>query len=144
MRTRDFILVVATSVLVFGCTSTSERMAEKGIEPMTAAEIRETISGNSLYLKGPYYEYAGYFKPDGTLIDRVWWNGGEETSTGIWEIKDEGLICRNWENDWGGGGYGCSHWYRDGENIVFDAVSGSKGKISTGTMTPSTGNAYEL
>ena len=144
MRTRSLIKLVAVCLFLFGCTSTAEQMAEKGIEPMTAAEIREAFTGNSAYIKGPDWEYTGYYNPDGTLIGRSWWQGGEETATATWEIKDDGLLCRDWDNDWGGGGYGCARMYRDGENIVYDNVSGSAGKYPSLTLTLSEGNAFNL
>ena len=144
MHTRIMILLAVAVSSLWGCASTAERMAKKGIEPLTADELRTTLPGNSVYERGDTWEYTGYLRSDGTLFGRSWWDGGEETATGKWEITDEGLYCRDWDNDWGGGGYGCLRMYRDGDKIVYDWASGSKGKNPTGTMLPVKGNAFDL
>ena len=144
MRTRGLIQIVAVAAFLVGCASTAEKMAEKGVEPMTAEELRTTITGNSFYQRGDGWEWAGYFKPDGTATGRAWGSWGEVVANGTWDITDDGLQCEDWENEWGGDGRGCSHWYQDGDLIVYDHVSGSKGQEPTGTLKFSEGNAYNL
>lgn len=144
MSKKSLLILAAVSAILAGCASTSERMAEKGIEPMSADELKATFPGNTAYQKGDGWEWAGYYTTDGTIIGKSWWNGGEKRATATYEITDDGHICRDWDNEWGGGEYGCTLFYRDGDNIVYDVVSGSKGKYPTGTITVSEGNSYGL
>ena len=144
MHLKHLIAAAALGATLAGCASTSDEMAEKGIAPMTADQLEATFPGNTAYIKGSGWEWAGYYADDGTIRGRSWWSGGEETATASYEITDDGLICRDWDNNWGSGGYGCSRYYQDGDKIVYDAVSGSKGKYPTGTLTVSEGNSYGL
>ncbi|MBY8976053.1 hypothetical protein KHP62_09565 [Rhodobacteraceae bacterium NNCM2] len=137
-------LMLGMVLAISGCKTTEEAMAEKGIAPMTGDEIMATMNDASVRQTGDGWVWVGYYKPDGTMVGMSTWDGGTKSGSGIWEVKDD-LICEDWDNDWGGGEYGCSAYYREGDTITYTHVSGSKGNYPEGEFTVvGTGNVNNL
>ena len=124
---RFFVLL--TALITVACGTTPAPEVE--LQPLTAAELRQTLLGHTLSRRGGTWwrawEYAGLHREDGTMTGRVWWSGGEEIAAGVWMVTDEGLYCRTWGNHWGGGQRACFRGSRGGGTLVFDYVSGAPG-----------------
>jgi len=133
MRSSSLPLVAAllAAILLAACQSPPAPEPGAPLQPLTLAELRNTLRGNTLSRSGgPFWrrwDYAGVHSGDGTMTGRVYWSGGEELATGVWEISPDGLYCRTWSNQWGAGKRGCFRVSRSGETLVFDHVSGSRG-----------------
>jgi hypothetical protein len=98
------------------------------VPALTGQEIAQAIEGNTLHRSGHTagtdWQWAGYYRPDGTMTGRAWWNHGERTSEGRWSIEGD-QFCREWDNSWGGGEAGCFRLYRQGDRLTMVKVSGS-------------------
>lgn len=137
------LTLVATAALA-GCQSTEEALAERGVPQMTGPEIVELIAGNTVRQEGDGWVWHGFYAKDGTVVGRTTFDGGIETGRGVWEVNERDLECTDWDNDWGGGGYGCSAYYRDGEVIHYVHREGSRGNYPEGSFTVLAGNPENL
>jgi hypothetical protein len=94
--------------------------------------IRTTVLNNTLHRCGwrafRRWEYTNAHQPDGTMTGTIRWSKGSEVTRGTWDISDEGLHCRQWDNQWGDGEIGCFRVRRNGQSLVFTHVSGSSGE----------------
>ena len=124
-----YVLAAMAVVLLAACQQVMER--DSGPTPLDADALRETLIRNTLVRSGgPFFyrwRYYGIHRDEGIMTARVVWPGGEEHASGSWEITPDGLYCRTWNNEWGAGKRGCFKATRDGDEIVFDHVSGSSG-----------------
>lgn len=75
-------------LLVSGCAT-----VPKGVEPLTADELRAMLPGNTVYVKGDGFEYFTFYEKDGAYRGKAWGNWGEDPFKGKWEIKDTGEVC---------------------------------------------------
>ena len=135
-------------LVIAGCQAGPGPVDEGALTRLSAPEIREALVDNSLYREGGNWfrrwEYAGLFRADGALSARVWWNGGEERATGVWEVTNDDLYCRTWHNNWGEGKRGCFRVSKAGEILVFDYESGSSGDADRYAYELLQGNPYDL
>lgn len=106
-------------------------------------QIVTAYDGNTLYQETSWYEFAGYYNADGTAHGRGWSWLGEETSTGRWQVKDDGLFCMTWDRDnWGGGAENCYRVEIQGDKTTIIHVSGDGGEDRSFTIKK--GNPYQL
>lgn len=144
MKTVTLSIVALAALGLTACKSTQERLTEQGVAPMSGEEIAAFLTGNTIRSTGDGWVWHGYYDPSGVLRGKSVWNGGSEEATATWEINDQGQSCSDWDNDWGGGGYGCYAWYRDGEVIRWIHQSGSVGNRTEGVVTMIEGNPENL
>ncbi|MEO1776217.1 MAG: hypothetical protein AAFS07_14820 [Pseudomonadota bacterium] len=132
-------------IVLMSCTSTEERLVADGVVPLTGPEVSALVSGNTLSTKGDGWTHDTFIDASGRLTGRAVWNGGSETADGVWEVTEDGLYCRDWENDWAGGGYGCSRVYPAGDGgHWFIYANGSRGEVTEIYVTVSEGNTQSL
>jgi hypothetical protein len=84
------------AVLAAGCTSTGgsgESAATQATAPMTAAEIRSTLSGKSWRFQGPNNTGTTLYAEDGTSLVEV---DGKGTTKGKWRVED-GQLCESFD-----------------------------------------------
>ncbi len=82
------------AVLAAGCTSTGssgESAATQATAPMTAAEIRSTLSGKSWRFQGPNNTGTTLYAEDGTSLVEV---DGKGTTKGKWRVE-YGQLCES-------------------------------------------------
>ncbi len=143
---RVAILLVAS--LLAACQSPTDSDPSESLQPLAAAEIGQALVGNTLSRSGGSFwrqwDYVAVHRADGTMTGRVSFSGGEEVVSGVWEIAPDGLYCRTWENDWGGGKRGCFRASRGGESLVFDHVTGSSGGAGRYVYRLLSGNPHGL
>ncbi len=142
------VCVFLAGLIVAGCRTTPTAEDESAFTPLSGSEVRETLGGNSLYREGGdllrSWEYVGLLREDGTLSARVWWSGGEEFADGVWEVTEDDLYCRTWNNNWGDGERGCFRVSKAEQTLAFDHVSGSRGDADRYTYRFLPGNPYGL
>lgn len=142
-------LLILVAGLIAGCQTSSgslqPEMAEENVSLMTGAEIEQALKGNTLRRTGSTagmeWQWAGHYRPDGTMSARAWWNTGERVAEGRWSIEGN-RFCREWENNWGGGDQGCFRIYRQGDRLTMIKVSGSGDEEGRSYLI--TGNPYDV
>ena len=118
--------------------------------PLAAAQIRQTLVGNSLYRKEVEIvqdlHIASFYRHNGTMRGRAWRKVADaEVAEGTWEVTDADLYCRTWQNHWGGGERGCFRVIRFGEEIIFVANDvATEGEPERYIYRVLIGNAYGL
>ncbi len=127
------IAILLASLQLAGCQTTAESPTAESPTPqrLTAAEIEETLVGNTLVRSGgswfSSWEYNGLHSADGSIMGRVTTSGGEERVAGTWEVTGDDVYCRTWSNHWGGGRRGCFRVSRAGDSLIFEHDSGASG-----------------
>lgn len=110
--------------------ATGADIVARGTDPLTAAEIRIYLRDSTLTHTGETRDWHVYLAPEGALfglgVNRE--DRSEVRATGRWTVVEDGLLCREWDNDWGGGIAGCARVYRYGEDYVFVARSAAEGE----------------
>lgn len=152
MGWRRLTSVIAGVGLVGACAASTAKAPPSPGQPeapetavqLSADEIRKLFSGVTIRREGGGWVWYGYYAPDGSLRGRAEWTGGGQTGTGHWEISEDGLLCREWDNNWGGGGYGCSRIYRYGDQIIQVHARGSAGRFRKSRLTLLQGNPQGL
>ncbi len=111
-RVPKFVAVIAAfAVLVIASKSVEAQETR-----LTAAEIKSTISGNSIKGEWQGASYKQYFDPDGTTVYS--WLGSKPAVRGKWridEVKD--LYCSKFPS-WGNA---CYEIYLDGDTLIYIA-----------------------
>ncbi len=78
------------AILFTACQSPPLPDPSVSLQPLTTAELRDTLVSNALSRSGgPFWrqwDYAGVHRGNGTMTGRVSWSGGEEVATGVWEV----------------------------------------------------------
>lgn len=120
-------------------------VVDRGIAPLNAAQIRAYLSNSTLSHQGEKRIWHIYLDPDG----RLWGlseteDGGKERARGSWEVKPSGLICRQWDSDWGGGKSGCAEVYQYGNEYVFAAAGSADGGQKEFRRTREPGDPYKI
>lgn len=143
----SFIVFVMGAFAFAGCQQgpTQEEMAEQGKEPLSGKEIRQVLTGNTLYetgiTDGTKWEFAAYIMEGGKARGRAWWAGGDQEGKGSWRI-DENLWCEHWQHDdWAEGKESCQKVYKSGDNLRFIVVRGTG---ENDQMVLKQGNPYDL
>ena len=139
---------LAMLLVVGACAGQSPSDSGLALQPVVASQAQTALVGNTLYRRGggwfDSWQYAGLHAADGTMTGRVWWSDGAEAAQGTWELTGDGVYCRTWQNDWGSGQRGCFALSRDGDILVFDHVSGSRGDADRYVYRLLPGNPHGL
>ena len=142
------IITLLAAVTLASCGTSSKSDPDASAIPLGPAEIRGALVANTLYREGgdwwQSWEYAGFHRDDGTMIGRAWWPGGAETAVGTWEISQDGLYCRTWNNHWGDGAYGCFRVERSGDTLIFAQTENAPGNTETYRYQHKPGNPFGL
>ncbi len=97
------LAVISILIVIVGCVQTVEEfqtdMAAKGVQSLTATEIKTAFIEHTMLGKHAKYDWARYLASDGIIKARVWGTWGEESSIGRWWINAEGMLCINNDND---------------------------------------------
>ena len=111
-------------------TPSAPDLVDRGIPPLTAAEIRIYLRDSTLVHEGSSRVWFTYFRDDGSVsgYSEVPDNGGVEQARGTWQTTDDNQICGLWENDWSGGEFRCAEVFKYGDDYVFAPPPGSEGK----------------
>lgn len=72
---------------------TQNQMAARGNAPLTARQIFDMVSGNSLYLEAVDFNTHIYFQPDGTIAARGESLTADDTDKGGWDINGANQLC---------------------------------------------------
>jgi hypothetical protein len=113
-----------------------ENALEKGATPLSAADARSELLGNTL--SGAFKPLQDapihtFYAPDGKLAAQI---GGmmNDKDKGEFHIDDAGQVCSRWHK-WNDAKEGCGKLYRSGEQLQFFTPTGSLavvGKIVKG------------
>ena len=118
-------------------------VVDRGIPSLSAAEIKVYLSNSTLSHQGNKRKWHIYLGDDGTLRGlSETEDGGKERARGTWKATPEGLICRQWDNDWGGGQNGCAKVYQYGNEYVFAATDATKSGQKEFRRTREPGDPY--
>jgi len=165
---------LAVLLLLAACQSGKEDEADLTPEPIAGAALYEVLTANTLTSSGgtlwQKWDYASLHRGDagssaegttaeattaegvtagtrksgGDMTGRIAWSGETELGQGTWELTPDGLYCRTWDNDWGGGGRGCFKVSRTPHTLVFEHVSGTRGSATRYVYLLLPGNPYGL
>ena len=131
-----------------GCAAWPRVTSDAKLQPVGAAELSELLVGNTLYRRNTRlfsdWEYANLHHAYGVMTAQLWWSDGEELAEGRWEVTADSLYCRIWQNNWGDGKQGCFGVSRDGDLLIFDHVSGSRGDADRYVYQWQPGNPFDL
>lgn len=110
-------------------TPTAPDLVDRGIPPLTAAEITIYLRNSTLTHEGSSRVWFTYFREDGTLLgySEVPETGGTERAQGVWQTTEDNQICGQWQNDWSGGEFRCAEVFKYGDDYVFAPPEGSPG-----------------
>jgi len=154
---------LAVLLLLTACQSGKDDEADLPPEPIAGAALQAVLTSNTLSSSGGTLWQSWNFvslhrgggslsggspssgsPSGGSMVGRITWSGTEELGQGTWELTPEGLYCRSWENDWGGGGRGCFRVSRTPHTLVFEYVSGTRGEATRYVYLLLPGNPYGL
>ena len=112
---------------------------------MTSEQLHSAYTGNSVYEKGDGWEFTAFYRPDGTVQGRAWWDGGERSSPGQWRVTDDGQYCSKWAHQkWGGGEESCFAMFWDQDHVNWVRVSGRMEREITGQTQFHQGNKFNM
>lgn len=100
-----------------GCATEGD-FQKQGLTAMTALEIKEKLTGNSLVgVTGKGYQVTWFLRQNGT-IEGINGTGAARNSrdSGVWDTGPNGDFCTQWKN-WGEGKKGCYKLYLVGNDI---------------------------
>ena len=102
-----------------------EDLVTRDPRALNGAEISAFLRNSTLVHEGSQRTWYVYLRENGTLAGRGIHkdNDGVEDSHGTWEVAND-QICRQWANDWAGGGRGCATVYQNGEEFTFVGEGG--------------------
>ena len=119
---KSMIVMAATFILLQGC-ATENDLKQKGAVAMTASEMKEKLTGNSLVgTSRGGYDVTWFLRPNGTVAG-VNHRGGSDS--GIWEITQDGFFCTQWTR-WGTT-KGCFKLYVVGDKVTMCRADGDCG-----------------
>lgn len=94
MSSRLFPFILFCTLLLAGCAPvTQNQMAAKGVTPLTAKQIFDLVSGNTLHMEAPDFNSHMYFQPDGTIAARAESMTADDNDKGGWDINDGNQLC---------------------------------------------------
>ncbi len=115
------ILAAAATLIVFAPNSSFA--ADDDTPPLTTAELKALLTGNSLAGNGKVndpaepYDWVAHYAADGTVRMKLKPEWGGTLMTGRWWLTDDGQQCREFET--GHGKEGCWHFMREGKYVRF-------------------------
>lgn len=110
------------------CRPGASKTAEAEHQRMTAKDLREALSGNTLY----GHLWHAYLDPDGNMVTAY----GEEKDLARWRVTDEGLLCTRYHR-WRGRTEFCESASRDGDLYRLFSDSGvgyAEFRLETGNV----------
>ncbi len=94
MSTRLFPSILFCVLLLAGCAPiTQNQMVAKGGVPLTAKQIFDLVSGNTLHMESIDINAQMYFQPDGIISARAEAITADDTDKGDWDINGENQLC---------------------------------------------------
>jgi len=144
---------LAGLLLLAACQSPSADDDALELTPLAGPALHEVLTTHTLARSGgtlwQAWDYVSLHRSDGStssgsMTGRVAWSGEEQVGHGTWELTPDGLYCRTWANEWGGGKRGCFRVAGAPQMIVFDYVSGSRGNAEHYVYRLVPGNPYGL
>jgi hypothetical protein len=101
-------------------------MAARGATPLSAKQIFDLVSGNTLYLESLDFNSHMYFQPDGNITAKAESLTGDDTDTGGWDINGENQLCLKFRV-WQYGEMRCYALYPEGKKnkYVFFTSNGA-------------------
>ena len=95
----SFIASLAlTAVILSACQATTSPSLEAevttgNVPTLTGPQIEQVLRGNTLHRRGRTagreWQWAGHFRPDGTMSGRAWWNEGQRVAQGEWSVEGD-------------------------------------------------------
>lgn len=142
VSSRLFPSILVFTLLLAGCAAvTQNQMIAKGSSPLTAKQIFDLVSGNTLYLEAIDFNSHLYFQPEGIVSARAESMTGDDRDKGGWDINGENQLCLKFKV-WYYGEMRCYSLFPDtGDNeyVLFH----NNGAIAY-TATSSTGDSARL
>lgn len=117
--------IVATIVLLI---SYAAQASDSSTKPLSTAELRTLLTGNSLAGNGKIkepaepYDWVAHYGEDGVIRLKLKPEWGGNLIKGKWWLTEDGLQCRKFES--GHGKEGCWRFIREGKFVRFLPVSG--------------------
>ena len=134
------LLYLLTLLLLSGCASSTVNNAEKqGATILSAQEIFNLSSENTLRLISSDFDAHIYFSQDGSLSASSVFN--HNLDYGSWDIKSDGKLCIKF-NTWYYGDVNCYSTYKDGEKDQYLFFTDNGALAYTGTV--SAGNSQDI
>lgn len=125
MSPRSFLFFVFCSLLIAGCAPvTQKQMAAKGTAALSAREIFDLVSGNTLYLESVDLNSTIYFLPDGSIFARAEAQIGDDTDKGGWDINGDNQLCLKFKS-WYYGDMRCYAIYPESHKNDYSLFSDS-------------------
>ncbi|MEL6769043.1 MAG: hypothetical protein AAFP17_17830 [Pseudomonadota bacterium] len=88
---------------------------------LSGTEIEIYLRDSTLSHRSEDLRWHVYVGADGSLTGLARARDGSQVqrARGRWEVSPEGLLCRQWEGDWGGGLSGCATVFQYGNEYAF-------------------------
>ncbi|MEL6210604.1 MAG: hypothetical protein AAFR44_10575 [Pseudomonadota bacterium] len=98
-----------------------EPISETTRVALSGTEVEIYLRNSTLSHKSEDLRWHVYVGADGSLTGLARARDGSQVqrARGRWEVSPEGLLCRQWEGDWGGGRSGCATVYQYGSEYAF-------------------------
>lgn len=94
MSSRLFPFILFCTLMFAGCAPiTQNQMAAKGVTSLTAKQIFDLVSGNTLHVESIDFNSDMYFHPDGTITARGESLTADDSDKGGWDINGENQLC---------------------------------------------------
>lgn len=88
------LLTLCCVLLGNGCAPvTQSQMVAKGKSPLTARQIFDLVSGNTLFLETVDFHAGVHLHPDGSIAARGESLSFDDTDTGHWDINADNQLC---------------------------------------------------
>jgi hypothetical protein len=110
--------------------------SEARANPLSAAELREAVTGKTVFLRTQGIEVPISYRGNGTMQGRLrafaaaFAGGARSTDTGKWWIAD-GQLCQRW-NSWLDGQSYCYRLSRNGTQVRWHRNDGRSGTARIG------------
>jgi len=129
------------ALLFAGCAPvTQNQMAAKGSTPLTAKQIFDVVSGNSLYLESVDFNANIYFQPDGSISARAESLTADDVDKGGWDINGANQLCLKFKV-WYYGEMKCYSVYPDAGKNTY-ALFNDKGVLAYNAKASSGDSAH--
>jgi len=120
------ICLLVTIALLSGCaTGNQERMLQEGKTQLTAEQIFQTVSGNTLHLEAIDFNARLHFLDNGRMSSR---SSGNSRDTGTWDVNSDNQLCLKFDT-----------WYY-GDERCYSMVETGAGAYTL--FTPNGARAY--
>ncbi len=115
MSARYLFLLFSLPLTLAACAPvTQNQLAEKGAIPLTAQQVFDLVSGNTLHLEEFNFNSFTYFQPDGGLVARGESSTADDKDQGKWDINGDNQLCLKY-SVWFYGDMKCYSVYPEGK-----------------------------